>query len=89
HDIWSAAEPVVRRWIARELSPAVRARELLQEGRAALTALAGLAEAERASPPPPPEEKPDSLGGFTGFLLGAAIPVLIFIMAWIVMHGGR
>ena len=37
HDIWAAAEPVVRRWIARELSPAARVRDLIRDGRAALT----------------------------------------------------
>ncbi|HZZ35785.1 MAG TPA: 2-polyprenylphenol 6-hydroxylase [Caulobacteraceae bacterium] len=90
HDIWAAAEPVVRRWIARELSPVVKAREFAREARAALTALARLAQAESAPPPVPVAEAPqESLSGFTGFLLGAAIPVLIFIMAWILMHGAR
>jgi ubiquinone biosynthesis protein len=44
HDIWAAAEPVVGRWIARELSPASRLRDLVREGRAALTTLARMAE---------------------------------------------
>jgi len=43
-DIWAAAEPVVARWIARELSPTVRAAALVREARAAVTTLARLAE---------------------------------------------
>ena len=48
HDIWSAAEPVVRRWIARELSPATRIRRLAGEAEQAVRNLARLA----ASPEP-------------------------------------
>lgn len=46
HDLWAAADPVVRRWIARELSPVARARELADEGLRALRAIARLAEAD-------------------------------------------
>jgi ubiquinone biosynthesis protein len=46
HDIWSAADPVVRRWIARELSPATRVRRLLGEAEQALRNLARLAAAQ-------------------------------------------
>ena len=45
HDLWAAAEPVVRRWIARELSPPARVREFAREGIEALRAMARLAEA--------------------------------------------
>ena len=31
HDIWAAADPVVRRWIARELAPPAQAKRLAQE----------------------------------------------------------
>ncbi len=34
HDLWAAADPVVRRWIARELSPAAKLREFTDRGRA-------------------------------------------------------
>lgn len=44
HDIWSAAEPVVRRWIARELSPATQARRLGEEAVQAARNLAKWAE---------------------------------------------
>jgi len=47
HDIWSAAEPVVRRWMARELSPATRIRRLAGEAEQAVRNLARLA----ADPP--------------------------------------
>jgi ubiquinone biosynthesis protein len=47
NDIWAAARPVVERWIARELSPASQARDLVAQGRRALEGLARWAE----SPP--------------------------------------
>ena len=49
HDIWSAAEPVVRRWIARELSPATRLARFAGEAELAVRNLARLA----AAPPLP------------------------------------
>ena len=49
HDLWAAAQPVVERWIRRELGPAAQARDLLEEVRATLKALSKLAQ----SPPPP------------------------------------
>jgi ubiquinone biosynthesis protein len=54
HDIWSAAEPVVRRWIARELSPATRIRRLAGEAEQAVRNLARMAAT------PPPEAAPAS-----------------------------
>jgi ubiquinone biosynthesis protein len=45
NDIWAAARPVVERWIARELSPAARVRELFATGQKALDGLARLADA--------------------------------------------
>ncbi|THD74412.1 MAG: 2-polyprenylphenol 6-hydroxylase [Phenylobacterium sp.] len=45
HDIWAAAEPVVRRWIARELSPASQVRRFAGEAQTAVRNLARLAEA--------------------------------------------
>jgi ubiquinone biosynthesis protein len=50
HDIWSASEPVVRRWIARELSPATRIRRFAGEAEQALRNLARLAAAPPAEP---------------------------------------
>jgi ubiquinone biosynthesis protein len=45
HDIWSASEPVVRRWIARELSPATQLRRFADEAAAAARSLVSRAEA--------------------------------------------
>jgi len=47
HDIWTAAEPIVQRWIARELSPASRISAVASDARTVLAALAR--EAERRS----------------------------------------
>src|SRR3954469_7835227 len=40
HNIWSAADPVVRRWIARELSPVARIKRFADEAATALRNLA-------------------------------------------------
>jgi ubiquinone biosynthesis protein len=45
HDIWAASEPVVRRWIARELSPASQVRRFADEATNAVRNIARLAEA--------------------------------------------
>lgn len=49
HDIWAAADPVVRRWMARELSPATRIQRLAGEAELAIRNLARMAE----NPPVP------------------------------------
>ncbi|HEY2358172.1 MAG TPA: 2-polyprenylphenol 6-hydroxylase [Phenylobacterium sp.] len=49
HDIWSAADPVVRRWMARELSPAARIKRFAEEAATAVRNIARLAE----NPPGP------------------------------------
>lgn len=43
-DIWAAADPVVRRWMTRELSPAAQVRRFAEEGMAALRNLNRLAQ---------------------------------------------
>jgi ubiquinone biosynthesis protein len=80
HDIWAAADPVVRRWMLRELSPAARARRFAEEGAQALRNLARLVE----NPPTPAaiavaEDKgaPAALW----FALGAAVSGLAFLAA--------
>lgn len=50
HDIWAAADPVVRRWMARELSPVTQARRVGEEALATLQALRRRLEAEPAEP---------------------------------------
>jgi ubiquinone biosynthesis protein len=49
-DIWTAAEPVVQAWIARELSPAAKAQQWIGTGARALEGLARLASAPPAAP---------------------------------------
>jgi ubiquinone biosynthesis protein len=49
HDLWAAADPVVRRWIGRELSPAAKVRDFTEDALRALKALARLAEAPPAA----------------------------------------
>ena len=65
-NIWAAADPVVRRWMLRELSPASRARRLVGDVRVVVGALARAAEKEAqtaslataaASPPSAPIER--------------------------------
>ena len=42
HDIWAAADPVVRRWITRELSPAAKVRDFVEEEPWKAVAIAGV-----------------------------------------------
>jgi ubiquinone biosynthesis protein len=75
HDIWAAADPVVRRWMARELSPVARVRRFAEE---AAEAMGNLARLLREPPPAPPaaapaEHSPSRLAWFAlGALLAAA-----------------
>ena len=76
-DIWAAAEPVVRRWIARELSPTGRLRDL---GGQARNLLARLAE----NPPRPPSApEPAARTGFSlsSFAIGALAAAFAFAAA--------
>ena len=78
NDIWIAADPVVRRWIARELSPTARIRGHLEDGAKALAALARLAD---APPPVPPPPEPEASHGLIWFSMGAAASALAFAVA--------
>ncbi len=66
HDIWSASEPVVRRWIARELSPISRVKQLAGDAETALRNIARLAE-----PPVIVETEAPRTGALLWFALGA------------------
>ena len=82
HDIWAAAEPVVRIWIGRELSPAATVRQLAGEARAAMTALANLAsEREGPQAQTPAPEKGERLDPWLAFAMGAAAAALAFALA--------
>ncbi len=82
HDIWAAAEPVVRRWIARELSPAARMRDLAAEARAAV---AGFAQAARAETGPTvivaDEAGPRRLSPWLAFAAGVVLAAAVFALA--------
>jgi ubiquinone biosynthesis protein len=86
HDIWAAAEPVVARWIARELSPAARFRDLVRDGRAALSALAKMAEVAAPAeldPPAPATAEPATSATHPAvwFFAGAAVSAIAFSLA--------
>jgi ubiquinone biosynthesis protein len=68
HDIWAAADPVVRRYIARELSPVNRSKELVVEAVQALKAIARRLEEPQAEPVVVTPRTPSRL---LWFLLGA------------------
>jgi ubiquinone biosynthesis protein len=83
HDLWAAADPVVRRWIARELSPAAKVRAFTDDAVRAIKAMARLAEA----PPEPAAtvvELPRPARPLLWFLAGAVVATLAFAigLAW-------
>jgi ubiquinone biosynthesis protein len=51
HDLWAAAQPVVERWIARELSPSARLAASFKEAQKALHGLVRLAESPSLKAP--------------------------------------
>lgn len=70
HNIWAAAEPVVRRWIARELSPVSRVRVFAHEAEDALRNIGRLLQAQAHAPAAPAPERPAG-GALLWFALGA------------------
>jgi ubiquinone biosynthesis protein len=74
HDIWAAAEPVVRRWIARELSPFSRVKQLAGEAEQALRNLARLTDPP--APVAPASEHPHSR--LLWFVLGVLAALAAF-----------
>jgi ubiquinone biosynthesis protein len=83
HDLWAAADPVVRRWIARELSPTAKVRDFADEALRALRAMARLAEAPAAPAVAVVETRPGQ--SLLWFLAGAAVAGLAFAAgAWLV-----
>ena len=80
HNLWSAAEPVVSRWIARELSPLARIRELADDATRALKAIARMAEPPAAATVVVETEQRRP-NGLWWFALGAAASGLAFAAA--------
>jgi len=84
HDIWSAAEPVVRRWIERELSPAAAARRTISEVAIALRSITRLlaeSGAETAATAPPQEAPVEASGSWLAFALGVVAAAAAFGVA--------
>jgi ubiquinone biosynthesis protein len=80
HDLWAAADPIVRRWIARELSPAAKAQTLLKDAADAIAGLARLARAQGETTtvvvaPPPARHAPSLMW----FALGALTAGIVFL----------
>ena len=93
HAIWAAAEPVVARWIARELSPAARVRDFAREARAAVSVLARMAEpapdgqpANTTEPVAPPKAP---VHAALWFFAGAAASALAFSVGLALRLAGR
>jgi ubiquinone biosynthesis protein len=85
HDIWAAADPVVRRFMARELSPAAQARRFGDE---ALQALRNLARLLRDPPATTvavaePPHRPSRLAWYA---LGALTAGAAFLAAALTLH---
>jgi ubiquinone biosynthesis protein len=82
HDIWAAADPVVRRWMARELSPAARVKRLAEEAAQALRNIARMLETPpaAAAAAAAEEERPASSRLFW-FAVGALIAGAAFLIA--------
>jgi ubiquinone biosynthesis protein len=80
HNLWAAAEPVVSRWIARELSPIARIRELADDATRALKAIARMGEAQPATALVV-ETETRRLNGAWWFAIGAAASGLAFAAA--------
>lgn len=78
HDIWAAADPVVRRWMTRELSPATQAKRFADEGLAALRNLARLIETPPSTTVAVVEERQHHAGLW--FALGAAAAGFAFAL---------
>lgn len=74
HDIWAASEPVVRRWVARELSPITRVKQFAGDAEAALRNIARLAE-----PPVVVEAEPPRTAALLWFALGALAAGMAFL----------
>lgn len=79
HDIWAAADPVVRRWMLRELSPAARARRYAEEGLAAVRAIVRLAD--NAAAPAKVTVEDERHNQALWFALGAVAAGLAFLLA--------
>jgi ubiquinone biosynthesis protein len=81
HDIWAAADPVVRRWISRELSPAAKMRSLAKDAVGAVQALARYGQDQASSQGPRVQKRATIAYLIWGMALGGAIMALGFVLA--------
>ena len=80
HDIWAASEPVVRRWIARELSPATRIKRFAGEVETAVRNIAAMAQ----TTPAVVVEPEHGNGALLWFALGAVASGAAFLLgSWL------
>jgi len=80
-DLWAAADPVVRRWVAREVSPAAIARDLAEDVRKALQGLARLAEGTTQPHVVVDAPEPNRESAFRWFAAGALVAGAAFLLA--------
>jgi ubiquinone biosynthesis protein len=82
HDIWTAADPVVRRWMARELSPAARVRRFADEAATALRNIARLLESPPTAPAVVVRDGRGERSALLWFALGAVVAGAAFLATW-------
>jgi ubiquinone biosynthesis protein len=80
HDIWTAADPVVRRWMARELSPIARIQRFGDEAATALRNLARLLENPPGASTVVVSEQPPR-SRLLWFTVGAVVSGAAFLLA--------
>ena len=81
HDIWAAADPVVRRWMLRELSPAARIKQFAEEAQTALKNLARLIENPPTAATVEVREVREETGALKWFAIGALVAGAAFVLA--------
>jgi ubiquinone biosynthesis protein len=87
HDIWAAADPVVRRYILRELAPPARIRRLAEEALRSAENLVRRAEAPAVTAIHEIEHEEGKLfSRFAWFAVGAALAGLGFLVAKLLQH---
>ena len=80
HNIWQAADPVVRRWILRELSPPARIKRFAEEATTAMRNLARLIENPPAATTVEIREERPAHSRVLWFALGAAASGAAFLL---------
>ncbi len=83
HNIWSAADPVVRRWILRELSPPARIKRFAEEASTAMRNLAKLIENPPGATVVEVREEGPTRSRALWFALGAAASGAAFLLGWL------